>query len=80
MKAVRASLCAVALLACAVMPTRADYPEKPLRLVVPFPPGGSTEPLARILSQKLGEAFGQQLIVDNRPGAGSTIEIGRAHV
>ena len=73
MNAARASLCIAALLACAAMPVRADYPEKPLRLVVPFPPGGSTEPLARILSQKLGEAFGQQLIVDNRPGAGSTI-------
>ncbi len=58
-----------------VMPPAAlaEYPEKPLRLIVPFPPGGSTEPLARILSQKLGEAFGQQVIVDNRPGAGSTI-------
>jgi tripartite-type tricarboxylate transporter receptor subunit TctC len=54
-------------------PAFAEYPEKPLRLIVPFPPGGSTEPLARILSQKLGEAFGQQVIVDNRPGAGSTI-------
>ena len=73
MKKARASLCAVALLACAAIPAQADYPEKPLRLVVPFPPGGSTEPLARILSQKLGETFGQQLIVDNRPGAGSTI-------
>ena len=73
MKAARASLCTVTLLACAAMPAQADYPEKPLRLVVPFPPGGSTEPLARILSQKLGEAFGQQLIIDNRPGAGSTI-------
>jgi len=52
---------------------QAEYPEKPLRLVVPFPPGGSTEPLARILSQKLSEVFGHQLIVDNRPGAGSTI-------
>jgi tripartite-type tricarboxylate transporter receptor subunit TctC len=69
----RAALAGAVLLACAALPAQADYPEKPLRLVVPFPPGGSTEPLARILSQKLGEAFGQQLIVDNRPGAGSTI-------
>jgi len=69
----RAALAGTLLLACASLPVLADYPEKPLRLVVPFPPGGSTEPLARILSQKLGEAFGQQLIVDNRPGAGSTI-------
>src|SRR4051812_36013799 len=51
----------------------AEYPEKPLRLVVPFPPGGGTEPLARIWSQKLSEALGHQVIVDNRPGAGTTI-------
>ncbi len=73
MNTARAALAGAVLLACAALPAQADYPEKPLRLVVPFPPGGSTEPLARILSQKLGEAFGQQLIVDNRPGAGSTI-------
>lgn len=73
MNPARAALAGAVLLACAALPAQADYPEKPLRLVVPFPPGGSTEPLARILSQKLGEAFGQQLIVDNRPGAGSTI-------
>ena len=69
----RAIVLGAALTVFAAMPAQADYPDKPLRLVVPFPPGGSTEPLARILSQKLGEAFGQQLIVDNRPGAGSTI-------
>ena len=65
----------VAIALASVLPfaAQADYPDKPLRLVVPFPPGGSTEPLARVLSQKLGETFGQQVIVDNRPGAGSTI-------
>ncbi len=73
MKAVCAWGALAALCVIAATPVRAEYPEKPLRLVVPFPPGGSTEPLARVLSQKLGEAFGQQLIVDNRPGAGSTI-------
>jgi len=51
----------------------AEFPEKPLRLVVPFPPGGGTEPLARIWSQKIAEVFGYQVIVDNRPGAGTTI-------
>ena len=54
-------------------PAQAEYPEKPLRLIVPFPPGGGTEPIARILSQKLAEAFGHQVIIDNRPGAGTTI-------
>jgi tripartite-type tricarboxylate transporter receptor subunit TctC len=51
----------------------AEFPEKPLRLVVPFPPGGGTEPLARLWSQKISEVFGYQVIVDNRPGAGTTI-------
>lgn len=63
----------IALASVLPFAAQADYPDKPLRLVVPFPPGGSTEPLARVLSQKLGESFGQQVIVDNRPGAGSTI-------
>ena len=74
MKTTRIWLVLAAAGSLAMMPVaHAEYPEKPLRLVVPFPPGGSTEPLARVLSQKLGEAFGHQLIVDNRPGAGSTI-------
>ena len=50
-----------------------EYPQKPIRLIVPFPPGGGTEPLARMLAQKLPEVFGQQISVDNRPGAGTTI-------
>jgi tripartite-type tricarboxylate transporter receptor subunit TctC len=49
------------------------YPEKPVRIVVPFTPGGGTDVFARILAQRLSEVFSQQFIVDNRPGAGSTI-------
>ena len=49
------------------------YPAKTVRLIVPFPPGGSTETLARLLSVKLSEIWGQQIIIDNRPGAGGII-------
>jgi len=51
---------------------KSAYPNRPIHLIVPFPAGGSVDPLARILSQKMGEDLGQQLIVDNRPG-GNTI-------
>ncbi len=49
------------------------YPVKSVRLIVPFPPGGSTETLARLLGVKLGETWGQQVIIDNRPGASGII-------
>ena len=48
------------------------YPRKPIRLIVPYPPGGSTDPLARLVGLKLTESWGQPVIVDNRPG-GNTI-------
>jgi tripartite-type tricarboxylate transporter receptor subunit TctC len=66
-----ASVCALA----AFSPAQAEYPDKPVRLIVPFPPGGSTEPLARLLSQKLAEPLGHPVVVDNRPGAGTTIGV-----
>ncbi|HEV7448108.1 MAG TPA: tripartite tricarboxylate transporter substrate binding protein [Steroidobacteraceae bacterium] len=50
-----------------------SYPAKPVRMLVPFPPGGGTDYTARLISQKLTEIWGQQVIVDNRPGASTTI-------
>ena len=62
------------LLNAYVMPaTAADYPTKPVRLVIGFAPGGGTDTTARALSHKLTAAFGQQVIVDNRPGHSGTI-------
>lgn len=66
-----ALLCASAALA---QPAKADgYPTRPIRLVVPVPPGGSSDGLARVAAQRLGEAWGQQVIVDNRAGASEII-------
>jgi tripartite-type tricarboxylate transporter receptor subunit TctC len=50
-----------------------DWPAKPVRFIVPFPPGGSVDPLARLLGVKLGDSLKQQFIVENRPGAGGSI-------
>jgi len=49
------------------------YPSKPIRLMVPFPPGGSTDIVARIVAQKLGTQLGQQFVIENRGGAGGTL-------
>jgi len=50
-----------------------NYPSRPLRLIVPFPPGGGADTLARSVGQKLGEAWGQAVVIDNRPGGGANI-------
>ncbi|MCC6532143.1 MAG: tripartite tricarboxylate transporter substrate binding protein [Burkholderiales bacterium] len=49
------------------------YPARPIRLIVPFPPGGGTDTLSRLVGKGLGERLGQSIVIDNRPGAGTTI-------
>jgi tripartite-type tricarboxylate transporter receptor subunit TctC len=64
----------LAVAAAVVGTAHADnYPSKPIRLVVGFPPGGINDIVARVVGQKLGESLGQQVIVENRAGAGGTI-------
>src|SRR5579871_1832213 len=52
-----------------------DYPNRPVRFIVPYPPGGSTDNVGRVLAQKLQDALGQPFVVDNRPGAGAAIGV-----
>jgi tripartite-type tricarboxylate transporter receptor subunit TctC len=57
---------------------KVDWPTRPVRFIVPFPPGGTTDPLARLVGSKLTPVLGQQFIVDNRPGASGSLGAGIA--
>ncbi len=75
MKNVRLLVLALSIAACCSAASAQNYPVKPIRLIAPFPPGGSTDLLARVIAQKLTDAWGQQVIVENRGGAGGTIGV-----
>jgi len=63
----------ILLAANAISAVALDYPTKPIRIIDPFPPGGATDYLDRIVAKKLSESFGQPVVVDNRPGAGGNL-------
>ena len=73
----QAALCLVALLAglsvVGQVQAQSSYPQKPVRLIVPFAPGGASDILARTLGQKLSETTGQAFVIENKPGAGGTL-------
>ena len=69
----RMILRAIALLAIALQAHAQSYPTRPIRIVVPFGPGGFTDVAARILQKELAPAIGQPIVIENKPGAGSTI-------
>jgi len=73
MKRVACGLVLAAACIAAGSGASAAYPDKPLRLIVPFPPGGGNDILARTVGQRFGEVVGQQVVVDNRGGAGGLI-------
>ena len=75
---IKKTLLGLALAMSATVSAFAAYPDKPVTLVVPFPPGGSTDSIARVVGQKLSEKFGQTFVIDNKPGATGTI--GAAYV
>jgi tripartite-type tricarboxylate transporter receptor subunit TctC len=70
---VAASLACVLTALLSDTPAWGAYPEKPVRVIVPSPPGGGNDIMARLAGQKLAEAWGKQVVVDNRPGAGGAI-------
>ena len=72
-----AAAAGLATLPATVM-AQAAYPAKPITMIVPFAAGGPTDALARVLTQKMGEKLGQQIIVENIGGAGGTIGVNKA--
>src|SRR5437868_15456576 len=74
----RRIVAALFVAACAAAAAQAQtFPSRPLTLIVPFPPGGSTDAAARIMAEKMRESLGQPIVIENVGGAGGSIGVGR---
>ncbi len=73
MRALRAAALALLLATGALAQSADPYPQRPIRIIVPYPPGGSVDVLGRVLAQRMQEHWGQSVLVENRPGAGTMI-------
>src|SRR5215212_4209528 len=67
------AIAAAVLTSCALAARAAEYPTRPIRIVVPFTAGSASDLLARMIGPKLADAWGQQVVIDNRPSAGGTV-------
>src|SRR5512144_3313813 len=74
-RSVRASIAAAGALATTGARAQSNWPDHPVRIIVPYPAGGSTDVLSRILAERMKEMFGQPFVIENRPGAGGNIGI-----
>lgn len=73
---VAAGLLAAIVLPCIPLASAQDYPNRPIRMVIPWPPGGVTDVIARSLAHQMSESMGQTIVADNRPGAAGTVGVG----
>src|SRR5688572_9901191 len=73
LRAGAAAACFALSLVLAPASDASEWPTRPVRFIVPFPPGGTVDPLARLLGARLSTALGQQFVVDNRPGGSGSI-------
>jgi tripartite-type tricarboxylate transporter receptor subunit TctC len=76
--AMRLVLALIAALGTALAHAQSQYPAKPVRLIIPFPPGGSNDVVGRVVAAQLGERLGQGVVIDNRGGGGGTIGVNAA--
>ncbi len=73
MRMIRVLFCALLAFACCAAQSQQAYPSRPIRIVVPFPPGGTSDILSRLIGPKLTEKWGQPVVVESRPGAAGAI-------